>query len=580
MKRQQLILAALFVVTSLILSIAIFSENCANFGEGFCDISQSVIPDRIEEPDIIVEIASSNTIADWTTAVAEQFNSERHTTVDGKVISVELVNSTSGEAQRAILDGTLQSDVWIPGDMSWVLAANEVWADRNGMPLVQESCTATIFAPIGLAMWQPMVEALGWPGPINIGTLIAISTSEEGWGLVGHPEWGSFKLGHTHPDYSDDGLLAMNFIAYRALEQTEGVTVEDIYNDLVFGALYTLEQNTYHYGIESRDLLDLMATRGPQYLHAVTTTEADTLRTNAELADDMRFPMVFVFPEFGTFWSEHPYCILDTEQVSDEKREAATIFLDYLLLPAQQELAMESYLRPLDPAIELVAPISLENGTNPEITTDIVPALEPPSAGVANAVRDVFHMTKKPATVIMVLDTSGSMEGAPIRDAAESGANFIGRLDPRDEIYVYGFSNDIVPIGQGGTVSELGDNLSDTVRGVIADGGTALYDAVCEAIEQIEILKQEHAEQGIQHLYGIVLLSDGDDQSSRRSENQMFECLPDGENVEEVKIYTIAYGNSANHDLLLRIANRTNGQFFTGDQQDIDQIYTAISAEQ
>lgn len=77
-----------------------------------------------------------------------------------------------------------------------------------------------------------------------------------------------------------------------------------------------------------------------------------------------------------------------------------------------------------------------------------------------------------------------------------------------------------------------------------------------------------------------MLLSDGDDRSSRRSENQMFECLPNGENVEEVKIYTIAYGDDANEDILLRIANRTNGQFFTGDQQDIDQIYTAISAEQ
>ena len=93
-------------------------------------------------------------------------------------------------------------------------------------------------------------------------------------------------------------------------------------------------------------------------------------------------------------------------------------------------------------------------------------------------------------------------------------------------------------------------------------------------------LQAEDMSRNERRLYGIVLLSDGDDTSSVRTENQMFSCLPSGENVEGVKVFTIAYGEDANTDLLLRIANRTNGKTFTGDPDSIEQIYNAISAEQ
>jgi Ca-activated chloride channel family protein len=93
-------------------------------------------------------------------------------------------------------------------------------------------------------------------------------------------------------------------------------------------------------------------------------------------------------------------------------------------------------------------------------------------------------------------------------------------------------------------------------------------------------LKAEHDASGERRLYGIVLLSDGDDTSSDRTENQMLGCLPSGEDVEGTKIFTIAYGEDADTDLMLRIANRTNGISFTADPGSIDRIYNSISAEQ
>ena len=60
----------------------------------------------------------------------------------------------------------------------------------------------------------------------------------------------------------------------------------------------------------------------------------------------------------------------------------------------------------------------------------------------------------------------------------------------------------------------------------------------------------------------------------------MFRCLSTGESITGVKIFTIAYGGDADADLMLRIANRTNGGMFAGDPENIEKIYNAISAEQ
>jgi len=531
---------------------------------------------------VTVDISSSNTKEDWMDAVVSQFNSQNRKLTTGESIFVRVEHVTSGGSQKAILDGKSQPTVWSPGDQSWIDGINQVWRDRNGKPLISESCSPTVLAPIGFAMWRPMAEALGWPDkPISWDDLVKLSSNPEGWASKAHPEWGQFKFGHTHPGYSNSGMLMLTALAYSIVGKTSGLTADDVYSDQVVEAFHGLEQNTYHYGIQNRPLIQLMARRGPEYLHAITSSEAEVLKSNEEFADTLRYPMVFIFPSKGTYWSEQPYCFLDADWVSEEQNQAARIFKDYLLDIAQQAKAIEYYLRPVDESIQLHDPLTLDKGTDPYVTRNRVKALSSPSAEVSSAVIDVFQQTKKKATILMVIDTSGSMEGEKIKNAVDSSVNFVQRLDPKDEIYAFSFSGmaGVTELG-GGTASEVSESLAGTLSGLFASGGTPLYDAVCQAVEKASNLQSEDELNGEKRLYGIVLLSDGDDTSSSRSENQMFSCLPSGESVSGVKIFTIAYGEDANVDLMLRIANRTNGKQFTGDLNSIESIYNSISAEQ
>jgi Ca-activated chloride channel family protein len=524
---------------------------------------------------------TSNTKEDWINAVTEAFNNAQIKAKSGKPVFVRVTHVTSGGSQGDILSGKIQPIAWSPGDQSWVDGANQVWQDRTGRPLVSENCQPTVYAPIGFGMWRPMAEALGWPDkPISWDTIVTLAADPQGWASVGHPEWGQFKFGHTHPDYSNVGLLIMTALAYDTLGQTSGLTPELVKSDAVIEAFHNVELHTYHYGVQTRDLIAIMARRGPAYLHATTSSEAEILKANVDNAGQLRFPLVFIFPSKGTFWTEQPYCILDADWVTDEQREAAELYRDYILSSEQQALAVENYLRPIDASIPLRAPIALDSGTDPRVTIETVPPLASPSGEAAAAVKDVFHLTKKKATIVIVLDISGSMQGEKMANAVEATANFLQRLEKDDEVYVLAFNDQVRELQPAGRAGDVAEELGDVVRGLFADSGTALYDAVCAASDRVDQLRADHETAGEKRLYGIVVLSDGQDTASRKTENDMMGCLPSGEDVEGVKVFTIAYGDDADKDLLLRVANRTNGKTFSGDPDTIERVYTAISAEQ
>jgi Ca-activated chloride channel family protein len=463
--------------------------------------------------------------------------------------------------------------------MSWINEANVIWEDLNGRPLMQD-CSPSVYTVIGIGMWRPMAEAMGWPDePIGWDEIVALASDPEGWAQYGHPEWGQFKFGHTHPDSSNTGFLAMGTLAYAALDITEGLTPEMVKSQEVIKAFEELERNTYHYGMSTRSLFTLMAQNGPSYLHAGTNSETGLLATNKYQADVLRFPLVFIFPSDGTFWSTNPICILDSDWVSEEQREAAKLYAEYLQEPEAQEMAVEIGLRPTSD-IELHAPIALESGTDPRVSPETIPPLESVSGDAAIAIKDVFRMTKKRTTVVILLDTSLSMQGQKMTNAVEGTIAFINSLEQDDEVTIYIFSDSATELEPSGRAGNVTESLRGTLSGLFAEGNTALYDSVCTAIERLNMDREINQETGETRNYGIVLLADGEDTTSHKSESDMFMCLPSGEDVEGIKVFTIAYGDEADGDLLLRIANRTNGRAYSGDPSTIEEVYLAISFEQ
>jgi Ca-activated chloride channel family protein len=112
------------------------------------------------------------------------------------------------------------------------------------------------------------------------------------------------------------------------------------------------------------------------------------------------------------------------------------------------------------------------------------------------------------------------------------------------------------------------------------DGFTTLYDSICMAVEQMNEEREEDEAKDEKRLYGIVVLSDGMDNRSERTRSSMLNCLPSGEDIDGIKIFTIAYGNDADETLLQLISEQTNGKAYTGDPSTVEEVYLAISYEQ
>jgi Ca-activated chloride channel family protein len=347
-------------------------------------------------------------------------------------------------------------------------------------------------------------------------------------------------------------------------------------------AMRALEQVTSKYGRQAPALLELMARQGPSYLHGAAVPEADTVRFNVERSDELQFPLAFIFPSGGTIWADHPICILDNaDWMSEEQAEAAAIFRDFLMDGERQEIAIDNYLRPLDTSIPMHAPMNLDNGTDPRVSPDTVRALPSPDANVSAAVIDLFQITKRKATIIIALDVSGSMEGDKIRSATAATAEFLGRLDPNDQVALLTFNDGVNLLSEPARVGDVVEGLSQRVSSLIADGNTALYGSVCEATTMATALKKADAEAGETRLYGVVLLSDGEDTMGVPTENQMFvTCLPANAEADGVKIFPIAFGEDAASDVLGRIATVTGGRMFSADPDSISNVYLSISAEQ
>jgi VWFA-related protein len=118
-----------------------------------------------------------------------------------------------------------------------------------------------------------------------------------------------------------------------------------------------------------------------------------------------------------------------------------------------------------------------------------------------------FSAERVPVSLGIVLDTSGSMDGEKIKAARRALDRFLyDLLDPNDEIFLYRFG-DHPTLVQGWTTDR--QLLTQALGRIAAVGGTAMYDAVAQAIELVTTAQNRKR--------ALVVISDGNDTGSRIS---------------------------------------------------------------
>jgi Ca-activated chloride channel homolog len=496
-----------------------------------------------------------------------RFNSQR-AEVNGKPVFVEGEVVSSGEAESKLASGDLELTAWSPASSLWGRLLN-FEADRS---LAADENPSIVRTPLVIAMWEPFARALGWPREqLGFEQIIRLARSNQGFAEFGHPEFGTFKLVHTNPDFSTSGLEAVVAEYYAATGKKEGLTEADVAGSGARRVVRDIERSIVHYGDTTLFIADQMRREGPGYASAVAMEEVTLLDFNRNRGSQPK--LVALYPPEGTFYSDNPFIVLDAPWVRPAQRQGAERFQQFLEDEITPELAAQSGFRPPSLDDQPVAPVSKENGADPAQPKRVLGLPEP---RVLDAVRRAWREDRKPASVLLVVDTSGSMAEESRLERAKGGLrSFFRNVGQQDSVGLTIFSDQITPLIPVGPYRANAAELRRTVQNLIADGGTAVYDATIEGFRMVRSAASPD------RINAVVVLTDGEDTDSGASADDVVEAVrAQGDSDDQVRVFTIAYSAGAvgAAEALKKISEASGGQAYEGDTEDIEAVYRSISS--
>jgi Ca-activated chloride channel family protein len=505
----------------------------------------------------------------WIEEATAAFNRSNRRTAGAKVVHVQAIPTGSGDCVDEILSGKRQPDIISPASAAFIKLGNAESQVKTGHAVVGPTRNL-VLSPVVIAMWQPMAEAIGWGSrPIGWRDVVDLARQTDGWAAHGHPEWGRFRFGHTHPRASNSGLISLLAEAYAGAGKISALTLNDVRKPQTVDFIGGVEQAVVHYGSSTGFFGRKMFLNGPGYLSAAVLYESMVIEARDPKAYQLPFPIVAVYPKEGTFWSDHPVGVVERDWVTPEKKEAAEAYIEFLLARPQQERAMAFGFRPGDPSIALAAPLDRAHGVDPK---EPQTTLEVPEPDVMNAVLGAWEQVKKNARVALAIDVSGSMNSNGKIGAARDGATaFVSALGDRDELGIMTFNNRFTWARPFALVGPSREQTRATIGGLFADGGTALYDAINEAYDAMTKTPAPS------RISALVVLSDGEDRNSALRLDALLNHIRFDSEGRAIRVFTIGYGSDAKADVLQKIADVTQGRYYDGKPDNIREVFKEIS---
>lgn len=505
----------------------------------------------------------------WISDVTEQFNKGSFKSTDGSIIKVTATPTGSGDATiKKLLNGEIKAHLVSPASDLFIELANAESKEKNGTVLISAP-RELVRSPVVIAMWKPMAEALGWgKQPIGWEEIFNMSDDPDGWKRYGHPEWGKFKFGHTHPKFSNSGLSALIAQVYAGAGKKKGLDLADINKDDVRKYVESIQKSVVHYGESTGFFGRKMFSSGPEFLSAAVLYENMVIESYDPQYQDAPFPIVAIYPKEGTFWANHPIGIVEREWVTPAHRDAAQVYIKYLLSRLAQDKAITYGFRPADTSVALKAPFDSEHGVDPTQPTAL---LETPSSYIINEMLNGLWVERKHrANVVLALDISGSMRGEKINNARKALVDFINSMDDSETLSVVTFNKDVNWLLQQKPLKENREEITKRISGLYASGDTSLYDAI---IQGYQLLKKNASDGKIS---AMVVLSDGQDTSSSKHLDELLSTIRATES-NAVLVFPIGYGSDADKEVLKKIANETKTRAYEGGVEDIQKILLDIS---
>jgi Ca-activated chloride channel family protein len=170
---------------------------------------------------------------------------------------------------------------------------------------------------------------------------------------------------------------------------------------------------------------------------------------------------------------------------------------------------------------------------------------------------------RTPLNIALVLDKSGSMEGAKIISLRKAAKNVIDMLDPDDYVSIIAFSDRVYPIVTSTQAANKVD-LKKEIDGIRDGGGTAMSGGMRRGMGELE--KQLSPDR----LNRMLLLTDGETFGDES------DCRQLGTEMESkgIVIQALGLGEDWNEDLLDEVAENSGGRAdFVEKPEEISDVF-------
>ncbi|MFX1479271.1 MAG: substrate-binding domain-containing protein [Promethearchaeota archaeon] len=336
------------------------------------------------EKKIHITIIYSSEKASWMTVAYTNFIKYWNAN-QNESISIDMHPYGSSDSIISILNKEITPTIWSPASSIWMPILNNKWAEltRSSVPIVNVSAAVKIiYSPIVIATWEAFNQTHGIKGFTDVHDLSVDPNI-------------NIKMAHTDPRLSNSGFMSV-IMALSAVSGTpsENLSITDLTNHTNQQWLREFESNAVLYGTSTGFLARYMKSEGPSALNIVFLYE-NLIRDISSTATGGK--VIAVYPEEGTLYSDHPFCVLNAEWVSPDQRRVAIEFLKFLKRNETVVSAMEYGFRPIDPSIPL-DPTVFNYETNGIAYNITVPELKTPNNGeVLLKIPDLWLLCKATA---------------------------------------------------------------------------------------------------------------------------------------------------------------------------------------
>mgnify|MGYP001795322800 CR=1 FL=1 len=487
-------------------------------------------PNALGPSDLYVEIYSSSEKVNadrqnerWLVDVANAFNQGDRTTPSGQRIQVGVRKIDSGSAVQLLGSGTVQPAGYSPSNNLWLELAK---SDGVG---IQPGADQLVTNTAGWVVPDEVYQQLSANGPVTFESLLGAIASKQ------------ITVAYPNPYTSSTALNFLHSLYWRAAGHHQDGKA------LTVAALQTPQVKSVFEQFQSQVLLTTTTTLDLQEIFLRDQTKLQAFPLEYQNFLTLQQVPGFELTHFIPFGLPHTNPLVGFDWNSADTAAALDQFAQFAQSGDMQAIAKQQGF---------------------VVSDDLTLAQQPqPSGEVLKAVQSNWKINKDNGQTVyleMVIDTSGSMEGEPLK-AVQDGLRVASQyINSSNQVGLVSFGErptELLPLAPFDEFQHK--KWLATVDQLRADGGTAMYDGVMVALAN---LMEKRAADPDGRFY-LLLLSDG-----AVNRGHEFKDISKIMEFSEVRFYPIAYGN-VDMGELEAIANLRESTVKMGNPETVQTLF-------